>query len=266
MFQTPLPQGFMPFEGETAPPPPNRKRSGLRSLILTLVILLCVVILLNESVLKIRHVAVVGNVTVTWQEAVTAAGLEKPVSYFSLNEKKIADGINAHRLLVFERLEKRFPNAVTLYVRERQPWAYMQVMGVTYKIDNEGMVMERLGTVQPAGDLMTVTGFKARDVRVGRVIVPATAEHMDAFLLLMKEIELQGIRNEVAELNLSDPDSLYLITTDGYTAHLGTRENLRAKIGTVRAVVEKLREMGKTGGMLEATQPGKATYTPATPR
>jgi len=264
MSQTPLPQGFMPFEDGPAPLPP-RKESGLLTAVLTLVLILCLAVLLNESVLKIHHVAVMGNVTVSWEEVVSAAGLDRPVSYFSVNEEKIAAGINAHKLLVFEKLEKEFPDRLTLYVRERQAWAYMQVMGITYKIDNEGMVLERLGSVQPAEDLMTITGFKARDVRVGRTVVPATAEHMDAFLLLMQEIELQGIRREVAELNLSDPDSLYLITVDGYTAHLGDRTDLRAKIGTVRAVVEKLREMGRLGGMLEASRPGEATYTPASP-
>ncbi len=265
MSQTPLPQGFMPFEEESAPPPPTKKRSGLKTAVLTLILILSLAVLLNESVLKIQRVAVVGNAAVSWQEVVTAAGLDRPISYFSVNEEKIAAGINSHKLLVYEKMEKQFPNGLTLYVRERQPWAYLQVMGVLYKIDNEGMVMERLGTVQPAGDLIAISGFKAKDVRVGKIIVPTTADYMDAFLLLMQEIELQGIRSEVAELNLADPDSLYLITVDGYTAHLGSREELRAKIGTVRAVVEKLREMGKKGGMLEASRPEEVTYTPATP-
>ena len=89
------------------------------------------------------------------------------------------------------------------------------------------------------------------------------AEQMDAYELLMEEIFLQGFSDQVSELNLSNPDSLYLITTDGYTAHLGDMTEMRAKIGTVRAVVAKLREMGKEGGVIEASVPAVATYTPS---
>ena len=295
MSQMPLPQGYMPFEGESAPPPPARKKSGLRTAVVSLLLLLCLSILLNESVFRIHHVAVVGLETVSWEDAVRAAGLDKPVNYFSVNEEKIRAGINANKDLVFEKLEKQFPDRLVIYVRERVPCAYLQVMGNTYKIDEEGMVLERLpgmvqpagdlitisgfsranarvgqmltapGTVQPAGDLITVTGFSRANVRVGQMLSAQSSDSLEAYTRLMREINLQGIAGEVAELNLADPDSLYLITVDGYTASLGDRTYLRAKIGTVRAVVEKLREMGKTGGMLDASKPGEVIYTPAGP-
>lgn len=267
MSQMPLPQGYMPFEGESAPPPPTaRKRSGLRTAVVSLLLLLCLSILLNESVFRIHHVAVVGLETVSWEDAVHAAELDKSVNYFSVNEEKIRAGINANKDLVFEKLEKQFPDRLVIYVRERTPCAYLQVMGNTYKIDDEGMVLERLpGTVQPAGDLITVTGFSRANVRVGQMLSAQSSDSLEAYTQLMREIKMQGITGQVAELNLADPDSLYLITVDGYTASLGDRTYLRAKIGTVRAVVEKLREMGKTGGMLDASKPGEVIYTPAGP-
>ena len=266
MSQMPMPPDFTPFGGEGAPPPPSRKKSGLITAVLTLTLILAVAVILHESLLKIHHVAVVGNEQVTWQEVVDAAGLSRGVSYFAVSEEKIAAGINADHRLVFERLEKQFPDSVTLYVRERRETIFMQIMGVGYILDDEGMVMRRLASDEkmPSG-LIVVTGFKVRDVRVGRIIMPTAQDYMDVFLALMEEIRLQGIRSEISELNVSDPDSLYLITADGYTAHLGDRTDLRAKIGTVRAVVTELRAMEKFGGMLEASRPGEATYTPAGP-
>ncbi|MBO4925363.1 MAG: FtsQ-type POTRA domain-containing protein [Clostridia bacterium] len=266
MSQMPLPQGYMPFEGESAPPPPARKKSGLRTAVISLLLFACLVILLNESVFKIHHVAVVGLESVAWEDAVRAAGLDRPTNYFTVNENRIRSGINATKDLVFEKMEKQFPDRLVLYVRERVPCAYLQVMGNTYKIDNEGMVLERLpGMVQPAGDLITISGFSRANARVGQMLTAPGTEYMEAFTSLMREIELQGVSDQVAELNLADPDSLYLITVDGYTAALGDANSLRAKIGTVRAVVDKLREMGKTGGMLDASRPGEVIYTPAGP-
>lgn len=244
------------------PQPPVRKRSGVWGAVMTLAVILAAAILVNESLLRIRTVAVIGNQRISWEEVVTEAGLRGGVSYFTLNEKKIARGINANRYLIFEKMDKQFPDAVTLYVRERVPRAHVQVMGVTYQMDEEGMILERLGNVQPSDDLITVTGFQTREIRLGSVIVAAMGDQMTVYRALMEELIQQGFASQVSELNLSNPESLYLITKDGYTAHLGDGEDLRAKVGTVRAVVAKLREMGKTGGMLEASVPAVATYMP----
>lgn len=265
MSQT-LPPDFSPWTPlEETPPPPTRRRAGVRTVILTLVLVCAVAVLLNESVLKIRNVAVVGNQNVSWEEVVSAAGLTGGIGYFSLDESKIKAGIDANRYLVFLRMEKQFPDSLTLYVRERTPRANVQVMGVMYLLDEEGMVLERLGTTQPEGEYITVTGFQAKEIRVGNRIVPGAAAQLEVYQGLIEEIALQGFTDQVSELNLSDPDSLYLVTVDGYTAHLGDGSDLRAKLGTLRAVVAKLREMGKYGGVIEASVPAVATYTPVEP-
>lgn len=259
----PLPPDFSPWTPfEETPPPPTRRRTGVCTVILTLVLLCAVAVLLNESVLKIRNIAVVGNQSISWEDVVTAAGLTSGVGYFSVDESKIKAGIDANRYLIFERLEKQFPDSLTLYVRERKPCANVQVMGVVYLLDGEGMVLERLGTTQPEGEYINVTGFQAKEVRIGNRIVPGSASQLEVYQDLIEEITLQDFANQVSELNLSNSDSLYLVTVDGYTAHLGDGSELRAKLGTLRAVVAKLREMGKYGGVIEASVPAVATYTP----
>ena len=256
-----LPPDFAPFRSMPQTPPQNNKRAGVRMLILTLILICAVAVLLNESVLQIRNVAVVGNQDILWEEIVRAAGLDKKISYFAVNENRIREGINANRYLVFEKLTKEFPGSLTLYVKERRPAANVQVMGVMYLLDADGMVLERLGSTQPDGTLITVTGFQAKEVRLGHQIIPGTQAQLEVYMDLMDEIQLQNYQDQVSELNLSNPDSLYLVTVDGYTAHLGDATQLRAKLGTLRGVVAKLREMGKYGGVLDVTVPEVATYT-----
>ena len=255
---------FAPMQDEppTYAPPPKRRRSGVLTAVLALAVILAAAILVNESALRVRTVNVVGIQRVPWEDVVSAAGLRGSVSYLSLNEKKIAEGINQNRYLVYEGMEKHFPSAVTLFVRERVPRANVQVMGVNYQMDEEGMILERMSGVQPANDLINVTGMQTRQILVGEVIFTSVAEQMEAYKTVMGEVLKQGFFGEVSELNLSNPESLYLITKDGYTVHLGDKSDMRAKIGTVRAVVVKLREMGKTGGRLEASTPAVATYMP----
>lgn len=264
-------QPFPPPYPEQRLTPPGKPekpgKTGLITLIVLVALIFSLVVFLNESMLKIKKVAIMGIQHVTWAEAIVAAGLDRPVSYFSVNEQKIAQGLQSNRYLVFERLEKQFPDGLTIYVRERKPTVRVQEMGAEYVLDADGMVLERaerLNSGEYSG-LMMLTGMKPKDMRVGRVMAAGSARTMEAYRALIAEIQLQGIADQISELNVSDPENLYLTTLDGYIAHLGGPEQLRAKVGTVRAVISYLRNEGRPGGMLEANIPGEAVYTPLSP-
>lgn len=243
-------------------PPPVKKRFGVQMLVLTVILLLAVALILHASVFRITHVTVIGNEKIPWEQVVRDAGLVGSVGYFSLNEEKIKTGINSNRYLEYLGMEKIFPNALTLYVRERASCADIQVMGVAYQLDAEGMVLERDGAVSLTGDRMVVTGFQVRSIKLGQRIEALNAEQLNAYQAVVNELQLQQFIDQISELNLSDSENLYLITRDGYTIHLGDSKYMRAKIGTVRAVVDKLHEMGKYGGVIEAKTPGEANYSP----
>ena len=263
--QYPGNSGFMAPPPQTPPKAPAR--TGVMTMLAMVVLIFAILVILNETMLKIQPVAVVGNERFTWEQVVTAAGLDRPTSYFTVNEQTIRRNMSASHYLVFERMEKQFPNRVTLYVHERTPIARVQDMGTEYVLDEEGMVLERyLAASDTSYDsLMFATGLKPKDMRVGQLMQAGTAGQTEAFKALVREVILQGITGEVSELNLADPENLYLITTDKFTAHLGSANDLRAKIGTVRAVIAYLRGVGSDGGMLEADIPGEVVYSPLTP-
>ena len=262
-----------PQDGGYMPPPAagrqpaKPRRTGVITLAVMVGLIFSIMLILNESMLKIRRVAVVGNRSVSWEDVIRAAGLDRPTSFFTVSEEKIARNISASRYLVLERMEKEFPSGLTLYVRERQPIARVQEMGSVYVIAEDGMVLERVTSAQDGtyDGLMYVTGLKPKEMRVGQAMQPGSALQTEAFRALMQEVILQGIAPEISELNMSDPESLYLITADKFTAHLGDTANLRAKVGTVRAVIDYLRKDGSGGGMLEAAIPGEVVYSPLSP-
>lgn len=257
--------GFMAPPPQTPPKAPAR--TGLMTMLAMVVLIFAILVILNETMLKIQPVAVVGNERFTWEQVVTAAGLDRPTSYFTVSEQAIRRSMSANHYLVFERMEKQFPNRVTLYVHERTPIARVQDMGTEFVLDEEGMVLENfaVGKEDAYDGLMFITGLKPKDMRVGQIMQAGTVVQTEAFKALVREVILQGITDEISELNLADPENLYLITVDQYTAHLGNAENLRAKIGTVRAVTAYLRSEGYHGGMMEANIPGEVIYSPLSP-
>ena len=247
------------------------KRTGALTIVMMAVLILAILIILNETMLTVRNVSVVGNEKYSAEEVKKAAGLDHPVSFFTVDENAIIQNLRSNHYLVFERLEKAFPNSLTLYVRERTPIARVQEMGVEYMLDEDGMVLERFSAKNEKekaaqyDGLMFITGLRPKEIRVGQILQAGSSTQMEAYRLLIREAILQDITAEISELNIADPESLYLITADNYTAHLGGTDDLRAKIGTVRAVLMYLRGEGSTGGMLEAGIPGEAVFSPMTP-
>ena len=128
------------------------------------------------------------------------------------------------------------------------------------------MVLEDTGKTFPDGQIISITGLHPKgSIGPGSML---TSSRLTDYMLLMEELELQGFAGQVSELNLNDQDNLILITVDGYTVRLGDSSSLQAKIGTVRAVIDKLNEMvlngelARKGGVIMAMTPGTAIYDP----
>lgn len=259
-----LPHDFVPWNTEEVQPlPPRRKmKPGVKSALFSLAVILVLVVFLFGGLFRIRKITVIGLEDHKQEEVEAIAGLERGVSYFSVTENKVRQNLEQNRYLEFKGMEKFMPGTVNLYIRERKARANVQVMGVTYLLDEEGMVLEEsLSGIDST--LPIVTGMQSRSVMVGKSLVSGNEDQMEAYQALMAELLAQGYLGKVAELKVSDPESLYLLTRDGYTVHLGDGEELRAKIGTMRAVVAKLMEMGHRGGVIDASIPAQATYTPS---
>lgn len=237
-------------------------RRGLFTVIAVIVLLTVAAFFVRDQFLRIKHVEIAGIQDISREEVIFLAGIDSSSTYFSLNENKIREGIDANRYLEFIAMEKVWPDTVILHLNERSRIVNVLYMGVQYVLSEDGMVLENSGSLALDNGCIKVTGMDVRDIRVGAKIVcqnPAQLEVMNGILV---ELDLQGIRADISELNLADLESIYLVTMDGYTANVGNAEEMRAKIGTVRAVADELRRRHLKGGLIEATVPGQASYRP----
>ena len=254
--QTELPEEFLP-------PEPNNARRVFR-IALVLVALVVLLFVLRYYVFTISQVRVVGNRALSWQEVARAAGLDRKLLYFTLNEAEIAGGINSHRYLAYEGMEKVFPNTLILYVKERAPTAFFTHLGVGFVMAEDGMILEKSRDLALGQGLIEVSGLEVwGQMETGMFPVGGKTGQLEALVALLGEITSQGYAPQVRDVNVSDENSLTLTTADGYTVHLGDMEALQAKIGTVRAVIEELKRRDLYGGVLEASIPGEATYRAA---
>lgn len=244
--------------------PPTPRASGWPWIALLLVVLVFSVFLFRDVFLIIRNVQVQGVRQRPWQEVAIAAGFAETVNYFGINEARVREGINEHRYFTYLGMDKRFPNTIILRVRERIPAAIVQYIGVGYLLADDGVVLEQTKELAQTQGYASISGLQLRDIRVGAVPTGLRPQQITSALIVLRELAMQGYLQSVLDINVAEPSSIYLTTRDGFTIHLGDDKELRAKIGTVRAVVEDLKSRALTGGVIEATLPGEATYRPET--
>lgn len=239
----------------------KRNHSRVPKLLGTVLITAGLLFFLRYQVFTIKNVHVTGVRSVPWQTVAKAAGLDQSLLYFTLDEEAVRNGINSNRYLIFESMEKIFPNTLAIKVTERRPFAFFTHLGVGYILAQDGMILEQTRELRDSKELMTVNGLAVWGQQTPGSMPsstdPAQAEGMN---LLFGELSLWGFDTQVNSIDIAQSLNISMQTRDGYTINLGSADQLHAKVGTVFSVVSELRRRQMTGGIIEATLPGEATY------
>ena len=239
----------------------KRNHSRVPKLLGTILIAAGLLFFLRYQVFTIKNVHVTGVRSIPWQTVAKAAGLDQSLLFFTLDEEAVRNGIDSNRYLIFESMEKIFPNTLAIKVTERRPFAFFTHLGVGYILAQDGMILEQTRELRDSKELMTVNGLAVWGQQTPGSMPsstdPAQAEGMN---LLFKELSIWGFDAEINSIDIAQSLSISVQTRDGYTINLGSADQLHAKVGTVASVVNELRRRQMTGGIIEATLPGEATY------
>jgi len=209
------------------------------------------VVVAQQTIFRLETVYVIGNKEKTPQQVVIASGLARGHNMLSIEEKDIAKSMEKDHTIIFKGMQKEYPSTIYLYIEERKVVAAMQWLGMLYTLDGQGMVMTvENSSILPSG-LPVVTGFKADSVMVGQLLDVREVRQLEAYQLIMYELEQQAYANQISAINLSDADNLYLVTLEGVTVRLGDAEHMEDKIGAVRTCMSHLRQLNVSGGILD---------------
>lgn len=255
------PPNGQPFYGETypvsgvMPVPEKRPGRAMIRLVIFLVIVSAALIITQSVVLRLKTVYVIGNKTVSAEHIADLSGLEKGGNIFSVTEDEVRDAMEEDHWIILNHLVKKYPNEIYLFVDEREIVASMQYLGIEYTLDINGMVMEEYSDMNHAGNVPTVTGFSISSAAVGEYLSVRSNAQMIAYSSIVSELTIQRYADHILSINVSDPDYISMLTTDGITVQLGNSDYMRAKIGAMRTDIAYLQQLGKTSGVLDVTVP-----------
>jgi cell division septal protein FtsQ len=226
-----------------------------------LLALAAMIIFLRFQVLTISSLRVIGTRDVALQSVAQAIGLERGLFYFMVDEDDIRQRVNAHRYLVYEGMEKIFPNTLVLHVRERRPYAFFTHLGIGFVLADDGMILEMSRDLTQGAGKVIVSGLSVwGQLSPGSPPQSTDPEQVEMLVKLFSALYAWGFENQVKSISIANSLNMSLSTTDGYLVNLGGMNNLYAKIGTVQSVVSELRRRQMFGGTIEAVVPGEATY------
>ena len=230
----------------------------------TVLFIAAVLLILRFAVYSVKDIQVTGNTNISDEEVIRISGIRRGDSIFSLNEKTVEERITSDYRLQFRYMARELPGKVVLSVREREPCCWLTYCGIMYVMDKNRMVLyESENPADRPTDLVEVKGLEVRsNTVVGQFINLGSEMQQSIFSELFLEMKVLGCTDRIAEADISNTGSIILVTRNGFTAGLGDRENLHAKIRSLLLVQDELVRMGNTGGTINVSNPENPIYTP----
>ena len=245
-------------------PAARGKHRTLKALAGVVVTVLAVVLILRFAVFTVRNIRVTGNSGVPAEEVIRSSGIRTGDNILTLNEKNVEQRITSDYRLQYRYMDRQLPDTVVLAVREREPCCWLIYCGIMYVMDKNRMVLyESEDPAQRPANLVEIKGLEVRsNTMTGQYIILGNDVQQSVFSELFLEMKVLNCTDQIAEADISNTDSILLATRDGYTAGLGGRENLHAKLRSLLLVQEELKKLDKTGGTINVSNPESPIYTP----
>lgn len=221
---------------------PNYPRLVLRASLCVLFVE-CVVALLFSPRLWVRTVRFEGNQTVSAQRLFRRAGIEPGRNILTLPVGRIRRAVEAEPAVARATVHRRLPHRLVVKVRERAPWASVQVGGVFYTVDR-GMVPFRKNRTPEAGlACISLETAGARAPRLGKQIVaPGLAA-------VNKCLNWAAARDDfpLDKIRVDQTGKLCLNRAGGSEVRLGSGKDLDRKLDTLALLLARRADLREGG-------------------
>lgn len=246
-----------------------RDLAGSRALWIFLAVIAVLVgvwLLIYNTFMQVKSIAVVGNTTVSAERVIELSQLQLGMSTFSIDEDLVKERIERDGMLRCTLVDVSF-DKVVLHVRERQPVATVQHNGQLVTLDDRGWVLDVSSNLsQTREGLIAVSGLDVRRCSQGQVVTLVTPAKLTTYTQILIELKAMKGLDMIVELDMASMDSISLRTEDGFTVQLGNEkrihEKLRAMLIVRETVLENCYYGTEVGGTIVVSDPTSPTYLP----
>ena len=161
-------------------------------------------------------------------------------------------------------MARELPGTVILSIREREPCCWISYCGILYVMDKNRMILyESEDPNSKPSELVEIKGLEVRsNTVVGQFVTLGNEAQQSIFKDLFQEMKVLKCTDRIADADISNTSSILLTTRDGFTVSMGDRTNIHAKLRSMLAVQDKLKEMGYTSGTINVSNLEEPLYYP----
>jgi cell division protein FtsQ len=146
------------------------------------------------------------------EEILKLSGLSSTTNILNMDVHAVERAVEANPWVEKASVERRFPSAVHISVKEHVPVAVVSLGNKAYMVNASGVLFRELNPSEPTDGLPVITGLKQDSVRQGRL--PAEAiNSMELLKMAQKGARTLGVGN-IKEIHVSESGELTVYTVD----------------------------------------------------
>jgi len=211
----------------------KRRLVIFRVLLLVMILSLSLFYFIQSPFWAVGTVAVEGNRFIPAAELLELAGIPLGINIFKVDSRAVEQHLSLHPLVQEVKLVRKLPREIQILVRERTPKALIPFEDGFWQIDGEQYVLRRVATVSDSS-LPLITGLAADDLSPGRRI---ESELLGEALRLVDELP-PAVREQVAEIDLSQENTIFLHTVDGVKVNFGDSQRVEEKAALMEEILQ----------------------------
>lgn len=204
----------------------------LRVLFLVIIGSLSLFYFIQSPFWAVETIATEGNEFVTEDELIRLAGIPLSMNIFKVDLKESEQNILLHPLVKTVELKRKLPRGILISIEERTPVALIPSAEGFCQIDEQGYILRHVPTVTDA-DLPLITGLDLENTGVGERI--ESRQLAEAVLLIAHFTPT--LTEQVAEIDLSQQDTIYLHTIDEIRVNFGSAERIEEKTALMTEIL-----------------------------
>lgn len=238
-----------------------KSRAGLYMLMLLLA-LVALAIVIGLKVFEVTTIDVTGNDTMTADNVIALSGISKGENIFKVNLGQAKKNLESDPLVEVLGIARIFPDKIRIDIRLRKPHGAVAYLGAYAVIDEKGFVLDVRQDL-PAGQYPLITGVEIEPPAKGKPVTGLNSSATQVLEKLLTALYDNRAISCVSEADLSQPDSIRLMTAEGLRIEIGKPTDLEKKAQWIACSVPELRNKGYTTGVLYVTGTGSPVYSGA---
>ncbi len=238
----------------------GRRNSRPRHFLLLIAAVCALVLIVRSRWFVVREIEVTGNSIRSSSEIAGLSGLSLGMNIFNVDQSAVERNFSVNRYVELLDVSIDLPDTVRLQIRERIPCAAVNCAGVILLIDKDGYILDRMTSLPPEGNIIVIGGMDIAVNSQSEVIESETAGQTALVKRLLDAVYAEQVTDLIAEMNVSNPENLYIVSQSGIQVLIGDEEDLPSKLIWMRAVLEELTKDGVMRGVLDVSSGKNAVY------